>query len=210
MAVDEALLEIVAVVGQPIIRFYGWTEAAATFGYSQRHEDIAQATQLRPLIRRMTGGGLVPHGMDWTYAFVVPPGHEWFELRAIESYRRIHEWIHRAFAAIGVVTEIAPSGRKEIAGQCFAGWEQFDLLWQGRKIAGAAQRRNQQGLLIQGSIQRPPIGLQGHAWTRAMIDMARHEWDVSWDSYPATSGLEQRIDSLVREKYGCADYNQKR
>jgi hypothetical protein len=46
--------------------------------------------------------------------------------------------------------------KSEIPGACFAGHERFDLLWRGRKIAGAAQRRNQLGLLIQGSVQLPP------------------------------------------------------
>lgn len=210
MAVDEALLESVAFAGQPILRFYGWTETAATFGYSQRFDEIAQATQLRPLVRRMTGGGLVPHDADWTYAFVVPPGHEWYELRAIASYRRIHEWIHRAFAAMNVVTEIASCCRKGIPGQCFAGWEQYDLLWQGKKIAGAAQRRNKQGLLIQGSVQPPSIRLQRTAWTQAMIGTARCDGEISWESYPMSPAREQRMAALVDEKYGSRDYTEKR
>ena len=32
MALDEALLENVATIGQPVLRFYDWTEPCATFG----------------------------------------------------------------------------------------------------------------------------------------------------------------------------------
>ena len=46
------------------------------------------------------------------------------------------------------------------AGPCFAGYEKFDVLWHGKKIAGAAQRRNKLGLLIQGSVQ-PIAGFFG-------------------------------------------------
>ena len=60
MALDEALLTHVAGLGRPVLRFYGWTEPAATFGYFQHHAEIAPATRLRPPIRRPTGGGLVP------------------------------------------------------------------------------------------------------------------------------------------------------
>jgi len=60
MALDEALLETVAALSRPVLRFYRWTERAATFGYFQSHAEISRLTRLRPLIRRPTGGGLSP------------------------------------------------------------------------------------------------------------------------------------------------------
>src|SRR6202051_181140 len=93
MAFDDALLAGISQIGQPVLRFYGWTEPAATFGYFQKYSEVERATLLRPLIRRPTGGGIVPHDADWTYSFTVPPNHEWYSLKAIESYRRMHEWI---------------------------------------------------------------------------------------------------------------------
>jgi len=77
MALDEALLENVSRLGKPVLRFYGWTGPAATFGYFQKISEAERATHLRPLIRRPTGGGIVPHDADWTYSAVFPPGHEW-------------------------------------------------------------------------------------------------------------------------------------
>ena len=72
-----------------------------------------------------------------------------------------------AFASLNVPTTLAPSSQKEIPGQCFVGAEKFDVLWHGRKIAGAAQRRTRTGLLIQGSIQPPPIPLVRENWQSA-------------------------------------------
>src|SRR5204862_2694280 len=95
MACDEVLLNAVSQLQRPVLRFYGWTEPAATFGYSQKYTDIAQWTKLRPLIRRPTGGGLVPHDADWTYTLVFPENHPWYSLSAVESYERIHDWIAR-------------------------------------------------------------------------------------------------------------------
>ena len=138
MALDEALLENVSKIGKPVLRFYGWAEPAATFGYFQKISEVERATHLRPLIRRPTGGGIVPHDADWTYSFIVPPNHEWHSFKAIESYRRIHEWIQSAFAKLKIETELAPSCKKSAPGQCFAGYEKFDLLRQRKKIAGAA------------------------------------------------------------------------
>ena len=101
MALDEALLEAASRLGQPVLRFYGWTEPAATFGYFQKYAEVERATLLRPLIRRPTGGGIVPHDADWTYSLVFPPDHEWHSLKAEESYRRIHEWIQSGVRQIG-------------------------------------------------------------------------------------------------------------
>src|SRR5512136_3380387 len=92
MALDEALLLAAARLGRPVLRFYGWTEPAASFGYFQKYAEIEQTTRLRPLVRRPTGGGLVPHDADWTYSLVFPPGHHWYRLRALESYRQAHLW----------------------------------------------------------------------------------------------------------------------
>ena len=112
MALYEALLETVSQIGKPVLRFYVWTEPAATFGYFQKHADVERATLLRPLVRRPTGGGIVPHDADWTYSLVFPPGHEWHSLKAEESYRRVHDWLRLAFAAFNFETELAPSAKK--------------------------------------------------------------------------------------------------
>src|SRR5262245_61033426 len=42
MAMDEVLLETAPVWDQPVLRFYDWREAAATFGYSQKYAEIAR------------------------------------------------------------------------------------------------------------------------------------------------------------------------
>src|SRR5580658_9534593 len=97
MALDEALLQLAPELGRPVLRFYGWLEPAATFGYSQHYADIEKLTLLRPLLRRPTGGGLVPHDSDWTYTLAFPPTDSWYALKAVESYQRVHEWIQSAF-----------------------------------------------------------------------------------------------------------------
>src|SRR5881628_1372195 len=91
MAWDEALLEAALPLGQPVLRFYGWTEAAASFGYFQKYAAVEKMTALRPLVRRPTGGGLVPHDADWTYSLVFAPGDEWYALKAMQSYQRVHD-----------------------------------------------------------------------------------------------------------------------
>jgi lipoate-protein ligase A len=218
MALDEALLEAVSRLGRPVLRFYGWTEPAVTFGYFQKYADVERTTTLRPLIRRPTGGGIVPHDADWTYSFVFPPGHEWHSLKAEASYRRVHEWIQKAFIQLKVETQLAsaasPNSKPPTPnfenGQCFVGYEKFDLLWHGKKIAGAAQRRNKLGLLIQGSVQPPPISLSPSDWQKAMCDVGRVELGVEWSDFASDNPLRKRAEFLVQQKYSQPAFIRKR
>jgi lipoate-protein ligase A len=218
MALDEALLESMSRLGRPVLRFYGWTEPAATFGYFQKYADVERATHLRPLIRRSTGGGIVPHDADWTYSLAFPPGHEWHSLKAEESYRRVHEWIQSAFAKLNMETELAPRSQKsairnpQSAIGCFVGHEKFDVLWHGGKIAGAAQRRNQLGLLIQGSVQPRSIGISiaRPDWQKAMGDVGRVEFGVEWSDFAPDETLRERAEFLAKQKYSQPVFIRKR
>ena len=210
MASDEALLEAMPRLGRPVIRFYGWTEPAASFGYFQKYREVEVLTGLRPLVRRPTGGGLVPHDQDWTYSIAVPTGHEWYELTAAESYRRVHDWLRLAFERLGISTFLAPTNRKAQAGQCFVGYEQSDLLWENRKIAGAAQRRRRDGLLIQGSVQPPLVVPARSAWEQQMRRAGEDHFGITWDEWALDAVLVERTRTLEKQKYSRADYNQRR
>jgi lipoate-protein ligase A len=210
MAMDEGLLEAMPRLQKPVLRFYGWTEHAASFGYFQKFSEIERATLLRPLVRRPTGGGLVPHDADWTYSLAFPTGHEWYSFAAIESYRRVHEWIAAAFAELKVSTELASCCRQSAPGQCFAGHEKFDLLWEGRKIAGAAQRRNKLGLLIQGSVQPPPLSLERGQWEATMREAGVKICGAKWREWQPDTALSARVTELARQKYSQKGYNEKR
>jgi lipoyl(octanoyl) transferase len=214
MALDEALLEAMPRLQKPILRFYGWTEPAASFGYFQKYAEVERATLLRPLIRRPTGGGIVPHDADWTYSLAFPPDHEWHALKAEESYRRVHEWIQSAFAQLEIETELAPGCRHStldtrhsaLPSACFIGHVKSDLLWKGKKIAGAAQRRNKLGLLIQGSVQPPPVSLTRSDWERALVEMGETASAIIWQDFEPDGPLRERAEALVRQKYSQPEF----
>jgi lipoate-protein ligase A len=162
MAMDEALLEFATV---PLIRFYQWYSPAVSFGYFGKFSDVAGHASKRDLVRRWTGGGIVFHGNDLTYSIVIPAGDPTFR----ESSIAIYEVIHRALCAAlnecgehAVIAEHVDAARfsaptragVNAAGQsCFATPVRADVIVDGRKVAGAAQRRTRLGLLQQGSIQ---------------------------------------------------------
>lgn len=206
MALDEALLLSARQTGHPVLRFYGWTQPAASFGYFQKIAEVERVARLRPLIRRPTAGGIVPHDADWTYSVVIPAGQEWYQSNAGKSYHRMHEWIRRAFEKMGIPTELAQDSRKSAPGECFVGHEIHDVLWQRGKIAGAAQRRTRSGLLIQGSVQPPPLDLNRKAWQQAMCEVADADWKME---QPDAQVLNEAV-RLAAEKYATQAYNRKR
>jgi lipoyl(octanoyl) transferase len=209
MALDEALLESVIRLNAAVLRFYGWQEPAATFGYFQKYREVSAFTELRPLIRRPTGGGLVPHASDWTYCLSIPPSAEWYSLRAIESYRRMHEWIRAGLASLGVDAMLATDCNPSGPGQCFEGYEKFDVLSRGRKIAGAAQRRAKMGLLIQGSVQPVPFGIDREQWHQAMARTSEEAGFTCIDA--ALDGQTTELANKLRsKKYSLTSYNEKR
>ena len=205
MAVDEVLLQSVGSWNQPVLRFYSWSEPAATFGYFQKYKDVERMTTLRPLVRRPTGGGLVPHEADWTYSLAFPPSADWYDLKAVESYRAVHAWIKEAFARLGLASELAPQRAPGQMGECFVGAEQFDVVWQNRKIAGAAQRRTKAGLLIQGSIQ-PPAGIARADWEQEFMNAA----GLGCQILGVDQLSEDRVRELAATKYSQDGYNQRR
>jgi lipoate-protein ligase A len=168
MATDFLLLQRYPRVA-PRFRHYGWHRPAFTFGYSQKfsfiHSQLPGGERF-DLCRRPTGGGLVDHRDDWTFALVIPRGHPLEERPATQSYREIHEALAAALRAQGVPAATKqfrdpdPASEPGPAGVCFQRAEVFDVVHErtAEKIAGAAQKRNKHGLLFQGSIWRPAAG----------------------------------------------------
>ena len=169
MALDEGLL-LAAV--RPILRVYRWACPAVSFGYFDPWQEVmARLTPLKALttngltqnptdtldtpemVRRWTGGGIVHHGEDVTYALMVPRGCPFAKMPALESYAAVHQAIQGILAADGLVPELAPTASESISRACFENPARYDLIVAGHKVAGAAQRRSRHGLLHQGSLQ---------------------------------------------------------
>jgi lipoate-protein ligase A len=220
MAVDFLLLQRYP-EPTPRFRHYGWRAPAFTFGLSQKLEFVR--TQLRAgetydLCRRPTGGGLVDHREDWTYALVIPRGHPLEELRATQSYRVTHEALAEALRAqnVNAVTkqtvEQVPSDGGP-AGVCFQRAEIFDVVNDatGEKIAGAAQKRNKQGLLFQGSIWRPAAG-RAVDWEKFHTDFTARlaqALEMPAEETPWPELAESELEGLI-ERYSSPEWMENR
>jgi lipoate-protein ligase A len=195
MAIDETLL---AGAVEPLLRIYRWSMPAVSFGYFGKHEKIAVAWPRRELVRRWTGGGVVPHGNDVTYSLLVPAEHPVARQGPLESYQVIHEALARWFEAKGIGASLT-AGEQKVSEDCFANPVPHDVLAGGYKIAGAAQRRTRQGLLHQGSIQHVP-GID--EWR----DSLSNAFGVQVRSRPVAAQEIAAAQSLVESKYGREDW----
>ncbi len=123
--------------------------------FSKRADAVAFGRGATEVVRRLTGGGLVDHSCDSTFALVLPwsAGGDW--CRGSEaSYAWIHGALADALASVGIgATLDGGQSRRTGGGACFENPVRSDILYDGRKIVGGAQKRTARGLLHQGSIQ---------------------------------------------------------
>lgn len=167
MAIDATLMHTLP-AGTIVFRHYAWTEPAITFGYSQKWATVrAQFPEKLQFCRRLTGGGIVDHRNDWTYSLLLPRKSKVGQKLPVNIYRELHSCILKALAPLGINSELAPCPRtcevvkKEVPAaikQCFVEASADDVLRpDGKKIAGAALKRTQSTLLLQGSIDRASL-----------------------------------------------------
>lgn len=169
MAVDEALYRSARV---PVLRVYRWDGPCLSLGYFSRFSDAWQfggaiAVEAPSMVRRVTGGGLVEHGDDLTFALVVPRDAA-PPAQLLRDSTACYRWIHEAVR--GALEENAVTGLNWVGvertmrgpcarqGVCFEAPVLFDLMRNEQKVVGGAQKRGRQGLLHQGSIRIQGLG----------------------------------------------------
>ena len=208
MALDEALLERVAgEAANGYLRTYGWTTPTLSLGYFQ-HLDEVQADprfQTVPMVRRLTGGGAIWHHHELTYALVVPASHP-LARRSTGLYHTVHGAIAHALREEGISAarrgDATRSGHvdKKRPLLCFTAIDPEDIVTDGVKVVGSAQRRRGGAVLQHGSLllarsSRTPelLGVCDVADESA----GNHDWsDRLLARIPAALGL-RRFDTQV-------------
>ncbi|MGY4690260.1 lipoate--protein ligase family protein [Salibacterium sp. K-3] len=165
MAMDEMLLQWHSEGNiPPVVRFYGWNPATLSIGYFQKvHKDInLEAVQQHGLgfVRRPTGGRGVLHDKELTYSVIVSEDHPEMPATVTEAYRVISEGILEGFRNLGLSADFSIPRTKEEeealkhprSAVCFDAPSWYELVVEGRKIAGSAQTRQKGVILQHGSI----------------------------------------------------------
>ena len=199
---------------EPVLRLFSFRPAGITLGHAQRPADELDlercaadgvAWAVRP-----TGGRAIFHADEWTYALVARlDDPEWGgSPRAV--YERIGRLLRDSLGRLGIEAELARGGAPGpprapggAARPCFASTARLELVRQGRKLAGSAQRRGARALIQQGSVllsdghlrlveyQRLPAGARPAA-RAALQAAAAHAGDVIGPQAP----LERWADAI--------------
>ena len=164
MALDEAILTAHS-EGRvpPTVRFYGWSPATLSIGYFQKAQEVdfeAVAREGIGFVRRPTGGRAVLHDKELTYSIIVSERYPGIPANVTEAYRVLSEGLLLGFRGLGLAAEMVQLATEEekekyaSAGSaaCFDSPSWYELVVEGRKVAGSAQVRQKGVVLQHGSI----------------------------------------------------------
>jgi lipoate-protein ligase A len=204
MALDEALLDRVA--SQPdaaFLRTYGWSNPTLSLGYFQSQCQATAEARWRsvPMVRRATGGGAIWHHHEVTYAVVLPAHHR-LARPSTALYQTVHAAILDVLRAQGLSpfrrasSEPAPEQPGDASSRppflCFTDRDPEDIVTDGFKVVGSAQRRRAGAILQHGSIllrqsDRTPE-------LRGVCDLADVPEDPRFWSGPIERGIMMALD----------------
>jgi lipoate-protein ligase A len=147
----------------PTLRIFHWQPFCISLGYHQAAEEIHQpacAAAGIDVARRPTGGGAILHAQEVTYSVSIPAEHAWYKLLPLEVYRRISEALARGLQRLGAAVTFARgefraaaiSEGRALGAACFTNSARNEILCEGKKLVGSAQRRFREGALQHGSI----------------------------------------------------------
>jgi lipoate-protein ligase A len=158
MAVDEFLFHRVEAAPGTYLRFYQWDKPTASLGYSQAVAKVIDLDFCRRhgigIVRRITGGKLVLHDREVTYA-VASSDAEIFTETLRDSYRLISKALMRGLELMGLapaMAETSPPAYIKGIMPCFALPARDEIEIGGKKIIGSAQKRTGAAFLQHGSI----------------------------------------------------------
>ena len=207
MAIDEALLETAVL---PTIRFYGWSSPALSFGYFGKFSNVAIYATERDLVRRWTGGGIVFHGDDLTYSIVIPANDPLFDESSVDIYEKIHRALCGALTGdnqgaelVTVANQLRFRDPGSCDNDCFANPVRADVMMDGRKIAGAAQRRTRRGLLQQGSIQ-------GIIMKTDLAQKFAQALSANCSEFETNEEIFGRAREFAQQKYGTESWQRRK
>jgi lipoate-protein ligase A len=158
MAVDEFMFRALGEEPTTYLRFYLWDKPTVSIGYSQKTEKVVDVDFCRKrgidIVRRITGGKLVLHHKEVTYA-VCSSDADIFSQKLMGSYKLISEALNRGLQMMGITSHLAKDTPSEYARgilPCFSHPARDEIEMEGKKLIGSAQKRAGKKFIQHGSI----------------------------------------------------------
>lgn len=214
MAMDSLLLRRLACAPQPVLHLYDWESPSITHGYFVDPDSLLYRKNIEDrgiqLAQRPTGGGVILHTVDFAFSILIPSGHKAFSTNTIENYARINTMVAQVIQKMVPHSKIQlleckqslPNGQKPF---CMADPTVYDVMIDGKKAAGGAQRRTKHGFLHQGSISLTnpdPIFLGEILRDPAIADL------MMFNTYPV-AGENASIQNIVDARCLLSDLMKK-
>lgn len=159
MAIDEAISIACGEGKSPTtLRFYGWKSPTISIGYSQKKESDINIQYCNSkgidIVKRPTGGRAVLHENELTFSINASIQNPLFPKNILKSHKKISEALLLGINRLGINAELQYKSRKQISRHpvCFSATSIYELVADGKKITGCAQRRFKNSFLEHGSI----------------------------------------------------------
>ncbi|UCE01793.1 MAG: lipoate--protein ligase family protein [Candidatus Latescibacterota bacterium] len=157
------------------LRLYTWEPPAISLGHMQRAEELLDLEACRnagiDVVRRPTGGRAILHWEEVTYAVAAATNDRRFGASLAQSHTVIAQCLRDALARLGIASSLSrptrDPGRRLLRQPCFASTGRAEILVEGRKLVGSAQRRTAHAFLQHGSLL---LG-RGH---ELLVDLLAH------------------------------------
>ena len=147
MAADQVLLDKCVDNADPVFRLYDWECPTLSLGKNEKIDpliDLQKCQNLSiPVVRRMTGGKAVLHGFDLTYSLAAGVLDSQFPGGIRDNYQFLARGFKHFFLKLGlnpVLLKKSPQKKKTEPHICFSEPSSYEILIEGRKIIGSAQR----------------------------------------------------------------------
>ena len=193
------------------LHLYHWSQPSITYGHFSRIEEQVDLHQIKKhywsIAKRPTGGGILVHSWDLTFSLLIPQQSPLYRSETIESYAYINTIVSKALlTAFPSLQEdlhaYIPNSKESSPTFCMSSPTIYDLLYKKYKILGAAQRRKQQGILHQCSINLflPPYDIINTFFKDPQIPHLIENGSIDLSSITKTTIIKKSLENILIEQ----------
>ncbi|PIP19003.1 MAG: lipoate--protein ligase family protein [Candidatus Omnitrophica bacterium CG08_land_8_20_14_0_20_41_16] len=215
MALDKKIFYRYMEDAIPVFRVYSWEAPSFTYGVLGQPEsqiDMARcANDGIQIVSRTTGGGILFHYNEITYSLACSKEDIGEDKNVFVSYRQICAFLIFFYESLGLKASFALEAddfKDKCAPHqlCSASREKYDIIINGKKIGGNAQKRKRQAVFQHGSI---PLSIDWEFMRRYVPSLPK---DISsgvttlseeLKGLPAKQILEQKLIDAVAHTFGA-------